>query len=317
VPDKLQTLLRAVLWQPGNVTGNTYPYTGNTSVNVSVIGTSNGCSNSTNASVMINPIPNANISTSPTKGCVPTCLTFTANGSSSIVSYGWTLNGVGITGAQAGTYCFDEAASYSLGLNVMDSYGCTSSAPPVIVDMYPQPIADFNHAPIKPILNIDQEVTFTDASYGAPIVSWNWYFMNTAQYTSTMQNPTFMYTEPGTYVVALVVKSDKGCYDTLLRPLVVGEDFGIYVPNSFTPNADGLNDIFQPKGFGVVKYELNIFDRWGEKVFHTTTFEEGWDGTYQGRGNKICEENSYTWLINCTSVFGKAHELKGHVTLIK
>jgi len=74
------------------------------------------------------------------------------------------------------------------------------------------------------------------------------------------------------------VKSDKGCYDTLLRPLVVGEDFGIYVPNSFTPNADGLNDVFQPKGFGVVKYELNIFDRWGERVFPYNHFRRrmGW-----------------------------------------
>ncbi|HRD40580.1 MAG TPA: gliding motility-associated C-terminal domain-containing protein, partial [Bacteroidia bacterium] len=143
------------------------------------------------------------------------------------------------------------------------------------------------------------------------------YFMNTAQYTSVQQNPTFMYTEPGNYVVALVVKSDKGCIDTILRPLVVGEDFGIYVPNAFTPNSDGLNDVFQPKGFGVVDYELFVFDRWGEKVFSTKKFEEGWDGTFQGRGNKGCEQGTYTWLIRCTSVFSKAHELKGHVTLIR
>ena len=116
---------------------------------------------------------------------------------------------------------------------------------------------------------------------------------------------------------SLVVKSDKGCYDTLIRPIVVGEDFGIYVPNAFTPNGDGMNDIFQPKGFGVVKYELNIFDRWGEKVFSTKVFDEGWDGTFQGRGKTLLEEGSYTWLINCTSVFGKSHELKGHVTLMK
>jgi len=126
-----------------------------------------------------------------------------------------------------------------------------------------------------------------------------------------------MYTETGTYPVALVVISDKGCSDTLVRPLVVGEDYGIYVPNAFTPNADGLNDIFQPKGFGIVKYEISIFDRWGEKVYQTKVFNEGWDGTYQGRGNKIIEEGSYTWLINLTNVFGKSYELKGHVILMK
>jgi gliding motility-associated-like protein len=145
--------------------------------------------------------------------------------------------------------------------------------------------------------------------------------MNTAQYTSVLQNPTFAYTEPGTYAVALVVKSDKGCMDTLVRPIEVGEDFGIYVPNAFTPNGDGLNDLFNPKGFGIVKYELNIYDRWGELMFHTTTFEEGWNGARQKKKDVsyplIIEEGVYTWLINCTSVFGKSHELKGHVTLIK
>jgi gliding motility-associated-like protein len=305
------------VWQPGNITGSTYPFSGNSSVSVTVVGTSNGCSNSANAAVMVNPNPNASIAVSNITGCVPSCMSFSATGSSNITSYGWMLNGVGITGSQNGGYCFDKAASYTLGLNVMDGNGCTGTITPVIVDIYPQPVADFNHAPIKPIINQDPYVTFTDASWGANIVSWNWYFMNTAQYTSTQQNPTFMYTEPGTYPVVLVVKSDKGCTDTIIRPLVVGEDFGIYVPNAFTPNADGVNDIFQPKGFGVVQYELNIFDRWGEKVYSTKTFEEGWNGTFQGRGGEIMKEDSYTWLINCTSVFGKSHELKGHVTLLK
>ncbi|HRD39414.1 MAG TPA: gliding motility-associated C-terminal domain-containing protein, partial [Bacteroidia bacterium] len=59
------------------------------------------------------------------------------------------------------------------------------------------------------------------------------------------------------------------------------------------------------------------FDRWGEKIFGTKTFEEGWDGKYQGRGGKTVADGVYTWLINVTDVFGKAHELKGHVTLIK
>ncbi len=308
------------VWQPGNVTGPTYPYNGNTSINVSVVGTSNGCSNSANTNIMVNPNPNSSISLGSAKGCVPACVTFTAGSSPSISSYNWILNGAGITGSVNGAFCFDEAAQYTLGLTVMDAFGCTSTVVPVTIDIYPQPVADFNHAPIKPIVNQDPFVTFTDASWGTPIVSWNWYFMNTAQYTSVEQNPTFAYTEPGTYPVVLVVKSDRGCTDTLVRPLVVGEDFGIYVPNAFTPNGDGLNDIFQPKGFGVVKYEINIFDRWGEKVFSTKEFEKGWDGTMQSKNDVkygIIEEGVYTWLINATSVFGKSHELKGHVTLMK
>jgi gliding motility-associated-like protein len=308
------------IWQPGNITGASYPFSGNNSINITVVGTANGCSNSANTAILVNPNPSASINTSSNRGCAPSCVTFTAGGSSNITSYGWLVNGVGISGSQNANYCFPESGTYTLGLSVYDNNGCTGVAPPVSIDVYPNPVADFNHAPIKPIINQDPFVTFTDASYGTPIVSWNWYFMNTAQYTSIEQNPTFAYTEPGTYPVVLVVKSDKGCSDTLIRPLIVGEDFGIYVPNSFTPNNDGINDIFQPKGFGVTKYELNIFDRWGEKVFSTKDFEKGWDGTMQSKNDVkygILEEGTYSWIITCTSVFGKAHELKGHVILMK
>jgi gliding motility-associated-like protein len=308
-------------WQPGNVVGASYPYTGNTSVNVSVIGSMNGCTNSTNANIVVNPNPNASIASTSNKSCAPSCVTFTASSTSSIVSYGWNVNGVGIAGSQNASYCFAEADTYSLGLTVIDQNGCTANAAPINITVYPNPVADFNFAPLKPVVNVDQEVTFTDASHSANITSWNWYFMNTAQYTSVLQNPSFVYTEPGTYAVALVVKSDQGCMDTLVRELIVGEDFGIYVPNAFTPNGDGLNDIFQPKGFGVTKYELWIYDRWGELMFTTKTFEEGWNGSKQKKADVsyplTIEEGTYTWLINCTSVFGKSHELKGHVTLIK
>jgi len=253
------------VWQPGNVTGPVYTFNGNTTTNISGIGTANGCSNSANESVMVNPNPTGNINLGNATGCVPACVTFTAGSSSNITNYSWILNGAGIVGAQNGGYCFDEPASYTLGLTIMDGNGCTSTVVPVQINIYPKPVADFNHSPIKPIINQDPFVTFTDASYNATIVSWNWYFMNTAQYTSVEQNPTFSYTEPGTYPVVLVVKSDKGCYDTLVRPVVVGEDFGIYVPNAFTPNDDGLNDVFKPK-FGVRDSEVkfSVFNRFGE-----------------------------------------------------
>ena len=181
---------------------------------------------------------------------------------------------------------------------------------------YPIPVADFNYDPIKPLASVD-EVSFTDASYSGNIVSWNWYFMNTAQYTSTQQNPNFMYADAGEYMIALVIKNDKGCTDTIMKSITVGEDFGIYMPNSFTPNGDGLNDVFYGKGFGIKKMEMQIYDRWGEKVFTSTDLNEAWDGTHANKGVKTIQEGVYTWRIKLTNVFGKSKELTGHVTLIK
>lgn len=308
------------VWQPGNVAGNTFTINAQNSINVSVVGEANGCSNSASALVSVNALPNVNISTSAQNGCVPLCINYNASSVSNIVNYNWFVNNAGFSSDPSGNYCFTSAGSYTVNLMVTDDNGCSNYSNVVNVNAYPQPIADFNHAPIKPVINVDAEVNFTDASHGATITGWNWYFMNTAQYTSNEQNPNFLYTDPGTYAVALVVKSDNGCTDTIVRVLVVGEDYGLYVPNAFTPNADGLNDVFQPKGFGITKYQLQIFDRWGERVYETKSFEAGWDGKFHGRGldyGQFCEEGVYTWLINVTNVFGKAHELKGHVTLIK
>ncbi len=299
--------------QNPTISPSTFNNSGNYIVTVTDV---NGCIATANINVTVNPIPVPSITSGPNTGCAPLCVQFTVNSTPSPSTAVWTLgNGSGATGLNAET-CYNTAGVYTITAGMTDQNGCSGFAT-YTVEVYPKPIADFNHAPLKPILNIDPDVTFTDASHGANIVSWNWYFMNTAQYTSNLQNPVFVYTEPGTYAVALVVKSDKGCIDTIVRPLIVGDDFGIYVPNAFSPNGDGLNEIFQPKGFGIVKYNLKIFDRWGEMIFETSTLEEGWDGKYQGRGDKIIQNGVYTWLIECTSVFGKAHELKGHVTLIK
>jgi gliding motility-associated-like protein len=278
-----------------------------------------GCTNTAVTPVSVNASPVSNIISSANSACAPHCVTFTVSSSSQIQTASWSYNGSNVTNGTNTQYCFTTSGIFTVTANVVDANNCSGSST-YTVNIYPIPVADFNFAPLKPIINIDPEVQFTDASHSANIVSWNWYFMNTAQYTSIMQNPTFPYTEPGTYPVALVVKSDHGCIDTIVKPLVVGEDFGIYVPNAFTPNADGLNDIFQPKGFGIVKYELNIFDRWGEKVFSTKEFEKGWDGTMQSKKDVkygIIEDGVYSWIINVTSVFGKSHELTGHVTLIK
>jgi gliding motility-associated-like protein len=62
---------------------------------------------------------------------------------------------------------------------------------------------------------------------------------------------------------------------------------------------------------------MQIYDRWGEKVFETTEFEKGWDGSYMKRSETSSKDDSYIWRIKATSVFGKAHEYTGHVTLIK
>lgn len=272
----------------------------------------NGCIGSATVNTVINPNPTANILSSPNKGCAPLCVTYTCVTSGTVATCQWTLgDGVNPFGSNVAGTCYNAAGIYSINVSVTDANGCPGAAS-YTAEVYPKPIADFNYAPYHPIVN--DGVTFVDASFNANIAAWNWYFMSTAQYQSNVQNPFFVYDQAGEYPITLVVKSDKGCVDTLVRIIIVGEDFGIFVPNAFTPNGDGLNDVFQPKGFGIVKYQLRIFNRWGEELMYTEDFYHAWDGMYHG---KLSPEDVYTWKINVTDVFSKAHEYTGHVTLIK
>jgi gliding motility-associated-like protein len=301
--------------QSPSIMASTIGYTGNYALTVT---DASGCTASAVAAVVVNPIPNITIAANKNASCPPLCTQFSFGSSSPVQFYNWQLGNGVAGGTSTVETCYTASGIYTVNASVTDIYGCSNSGT-YTVEVYPKPVADFNYAPIKPVELIEQ-VTFTDASHSANIITWNWYFMNTAQYTSVMQNPTFIYEQAGEYPIALIVKSDKGCSDTLIKKIVVIEDYGIYVPNAFTPNGDGVNDIFQPKGFGVVKYEMNIFDRWGEKVFSTNQFEKGWDGTKQAKHDVkygSIEEGVYTWLINLTNVYGKSHELKGHVTLMK
>ena len=284
----------------------------NMSGNYTVTVTDNiGCTGTAVTLINIYSPPNVAIVAGVNKGCAPLCVTFTCVTSPG-ASVNWSFGDGASAGGVSTNNCFKTASNYTVNVGVTDVNGCTNSNT-FPVNVYPNPIADFNFAPLRPIENVD-EVIFTDASYAATIASWNWYLTNNSNNQSNLQNPHFVYPEMGTYPVVLVVKSDKGCMDTIIKVITIGEDYGIYVPNAFTPNGDGLNDIFQPKGFGVSKYEFSIFDRWGEKIFLTNSFDKGWDGTINGLNAK---DDVYAWRIKLTNVFGKSHELTGHVTLIK
>jgi gliding motility-associated-like protein len=94
--------------------------------------------------------------------------------------------------------------------------------------------------------------------------------------------------------------------------ITVVEEQNLYVPNSFTPNGDGINDIFLPKGKGLTKYNLMIFDRWGQKLFETSEFTTGWDGEFKGQE---CKQDTYVWKITASFPQGKVKEYTGHITL--
>ena len=273
-----------------------------------------GCSAQAIVSMIVNPLPVVSVGSDKSKGCVPVCITFSPQSSSSIQSCYWQFgDGSSMAGLNV-TKCYKNAGNFDISSKFTDINGCANTAT-FTIETYPIPLADFNYESSKPIIN--EPVEFTDASQGAKIASWTWNFSHLTNQVVLKSQTSLTYENPGTYVVALVVMSDKGCRDTAVKSITIGDDFGIFVPDAFSPNGDGLNDIFQPKGFGIVKYELNIFDRWGEKMFSTKDFNQGWNGSFTRRGEDLIQEDVYIWTIKLTTIFGKSKELSGKVTLLR
>lgn len=111
---------------------------------------------------------------------------------------------------------------------------------------------------------------------------------------------------------SLTVTSIDGC--KLTKWVEIKFDGILHVPNAFTPNGDGDNDIFYAYGKDIAEFEMMIFDRWGEKLFTSDNLDDGWDGTYKG---DLAKTETYVWKIKYKDVLGNPGELIGTVTLLR
>jgi gliding motility-associated-like protein len=186
-----------------------------------------------------------------------------------------------------------------------------------MVTVYSYPVAAFTLSP-QPTTIINPTIHFTDMSTDAyGIATWLWNFNDPANiYTSNAQNPNHTYSDTGIYCATLTVTNIHGCVDSVTECLVISPQYTLYIPDAFTPNGDNVNDLFLPKGDYIQTYNMYIFDRWGMMLFHSTDITKGWNGGVNG-GSRICEEDTYVYLIDITDNLGKKHSYMGKVTLVK
>jgi gliding motility-associated-like protein len=183
-----------------------------------------------------------------------------------------------------------------------------------MVTIYPVPHAAFSTSPSLIMENTD--IQFTDHSSSAS--SWTWAFGDTAHSTSNSPDPLFVYQDTGTYVVTLYVTNADGCKDSISRTVIVEGNFSCYVPNAFTPNGDGVNDIFLPVVLNAEPgtYILDIFDRWGNLIFETSDPVQGWDGR-ANNGLLPAQVDTYVWKIFCRDRTSHRYNYKGVVNIIR
>lgn len=174
------------------------------------------------------------------------------------------------------------AGNYTISITDTNSCQLTHT---VTVAGIPGPTAFFNIS--DPAPGVNEPVTFTDASSpnGDVIASWQWDIGGTSY---NVQNPPpHAFTQRGTYTVTLTVTDSKGCSSTY--SMVVEASNELLIPNVFTPNGDGVNDVFRIRYLSQFPgSSVTVFNRWGNKVFESPDYKNDWiptedeapDGTY-------------------------------------
>jgi gliding motility-associated-like protein len=304
---------------------NVYDAFGTYNVSLTATNSVTGCVDSLIQPVTILESPAVGFTASATEGCVLFETVFTDIINAPNTTLTWNF-GDGATSNQpfAIDHQYDEAGCYDVTLTVTNAAGCSSTLTQVdFVCAYDIPVADFIVSPDSALVS-EPLFEFTNQSIDA--FTYLWDFGDGSSSLST--NPIHEYDDvPESYVVTLFAYNEFGCYDSTFLTVTVYEDLIFYVPNSFTPNGDGTNDVFLPvitSGVDLGNYQLLIFNRWGQVVFSTTDPTMGWDGTYMnlqefltGEDN-FAQDGTYTWKIILNSSQNEgAVEKVGHVTLLR
>ncbi|MEI6348480.1 MAG: gliding motility-associated C-terminal domain-containing protein, partial [Bacteroidota bacterium] len=260
------------LWSFGNLNTATISNlaAGNYSVTITDL---NGCSVIGNSIITNTPAPIISIININDDHCDQAIGQATVNVNNSIETYIYTWQ---TTPAQIGNIASGlSAGNYS----VIATNGICSDTLTVSINNIPGPIANFEPTPPTASFS-NPSIHFVNTSIGGSTFLWNF----NDGLPSTDENPFHNFTNTQFYTVLLQVTDAFGCVDTISKTIQIVEDINIYIPNTFTPNGDGINEVFRPYGSGykTTGYEMLIYDRWGKLIFTSNVFEKGWDGKIDG-----------------------------------
>ena len=280
-----------------------------------------GCADSIVKTVVVYDKPKFDFTASDTAGCPSFCAPFQSTiipGSDTITSWYWLFNTGDIATGNTVTYCYQKDGHYSPSLIATSNHGCKDTVSKLFyIHVYPEPTAAFFVNPLE-ISSFQPTVYITNTSSPDAFKFW-WDFGDNT--TSTASGPpSHKYSlDNEEYLVKLKVQNSYGCVDSTFHMLVVNDESAVFIPNTFTPNGDGVNEEFRPYGSGIyvkANYDMQIFDRWGLLIYRSNDINKGWDGKLKG---EVCQQDVYVYKIYFTDKSDGTliKKMKGIVTLLR
>ncbi len=308
-------------WQPGGSTAQQITINPTVSQIYTVCFTDPCGTVCTSVDVNVLPSPIPNFKADLMQGCAPLCIQFrdlTTLTSGKVSQWTWAFGNGDTLNMQNAVYCYPKSGDFTVTLTTTSDSGCSATLKVLnYISVFSNPVANFTASP-QPTNIMSPTIQFTDKSTDAyGITYWYWNFGDNKDSTlSASANPSHTYSDTGTYCAKLGVMNQHGCVDSMTSCVIIDPIFTLYIPDAFTPNGNGVNEVFMAKGNDVKTFEMYIFDRWGMQLFHSTDIMNGWGGTVKG-GSTICQEDTYVYLINATDHKNVKHSYTGTVNLIK
>ena len=304
---ELDSLYSSVLWNTGST--NHFVYADTLGSYVATVTDTFGClnnSNTINTDVYAKPVADFIVDgicvNNPSK-----LINISTISVGNIIESIWYLeNGDEIIGDSI-LYTHSFTGDYYTELFVTSDNGCVDSIGRPY-SIYNNPIASFEYNPFT-ISTLQPEMNFINTTPN--LISLFWDF-NDSTY-SVLPNPLHEFEAAGIYDVMLMVEDSNLCVDSIIHSITMYYDFVLYIPTAFTPNNDGDNDTFGPKGLRMDKYksyDFRVYNKWGEEIFETTDINEWWEGT-------DAPDDVYNWVLIITDELGRVREKNGIVTLLK
>lgn len=232
------------------------------------------------------------------------------------------LLSVQVTGGNGGPYYLEWSNGLGNGNSFVIHPAQSSTYSVLVSDSCSTERSDQKFIIVNPLPDVDFQVNPTNSDILNPYVEFEEMTVGASQWfwdfgdgnSAAIANPVHEYYTPGYYRVWLTAISDSGCVDSTFRDLYVRDVVTFYIPNSFTPDGDGINDQFGIIGDSLSGYHLSVYSRWGQQIFESTGPFDTWDGN--GPDGKSAPGGVYVYRAKIFNAPGK-QIFNGTVTLLR
>ncbi len=296
-------------WSTGSAAGNiTVTQSGMYSVTAT---NAEGCTKTAQVQVETHPQPVADYTPEQKPSCDELRVNFINNSTYEPTSkLLWKFGDGSVSSEKSPSHVYALPGDYNTSLRITSPKGCIDSTSAVISLTIPA-LPEAEYAQSARIVSVfNSEVSFSNSSRHAHHYKWSF---GDGQ-SSEEENPTHIFEQVGTLKIRLHAFNEAECRDEFETTLEV---VPFYVPNAFTPNNDGKNDVFFDgvPYMNLTSYDMKVFNRWGQMIYQTDSFLRPWDG-YLSDG-KPAPEGLYSYMIKIVSIKGKYFEYPGTFSLIR